>query len=168
MPTKTIKAAHRAPHGRRTPRNGRRLTLTVQVASRAAGIPQARKLRHWARAALDGKARVTVRIVGAREGRSLNHQFRGRDYATNVLTFTYGRAPSLSGDIALCAPVIRQEARNQAKTLDAHYAHLVVHGMLHLQGLDHRLRREARIMEAREAAILKRLGYRDPYSQPSA
>ena len=161
MPTKTIKAAHRAPHGRRTPRKGRRLTLTVQVASRAAGIPQARKLRHWARAALDGKARVTLRIVGAREGRSLTHRFRGRDYATNVLTFS-------TGDIVLCHPVIKREARAQGKTLAAHYAHLVVHGMLHLQGLDHRLRREARIMEAKEAAILKRLGYRDPYSQPTA
>jgi probable rRNA maturation factor len=134
------------------------------VAAKTAGIPQPRELRRWARQALEGDARVTVRIVGAREGRALNRRFRGRDYATNVLTFTYAREPVPTGDIALCAPVIRREARSQAKPLDAHYAHLVVHGMLHLQGHDHRLRREAAAMEARETAILERLGYRDPYA----
>ena len=94
----------------------------------------------------------------------LNHRYRGRDYATNVLTFTYANAPVLCGDIALCAPIIRREAHSQAKELDAHYAHLLVHGMLHLQGHDHRLKRDAALMEAREVAVLKRLGYDNPYA----
>jgi probable rRNA maturation factor len=137
--------------------------LSVQIASRAAGIPSARKLRHWTKAALRTRASITVRIVGKREGRTLNHRYRGRDYATNVLTFTYPDHAMLAGDIALCAPVIGREARNQGKTLEAHYAHLLVHGLLHLQGHDHQATREAQCMEAREIAILKRLGYPDPY-----
>jgi len=149
-------------------RPSRRLAFTVQVASNAVGVPPARKLRHWAREALHGRARVTVRIVGSREGRALNHRYRGRDYATNVLTFTYANAPVLCGDIALCAPIIRREAHVQAKELDAHYAHLLVHGMLHLQGHDHRLKRDAALMEAREVAVLKRLGYDNPYASPPA
>jgi probable rRNA maturation factor len=138
--------------------------LTVQIASAAAGIPPVRKLRHWANEALAKRARVTVRIVGKREGRALNRRYRARDYATNVLTFAYADGPMLAGDIALCAPVISTEARTQGKTLEAHYAHMLVHGLLHLQGHDHLARRDAARMEAREAAILKRLGYSDPYS----
>jgi probable rRNA maturation factor len=137
--------------------------LSVQIASHAAGIPSARKLRHWARAALRTGAIVTVRIVGKREGRTLNHRYRGRDYATNVLTFTYPDDAVPAGDIALCAPVIGREARDQGKSVEAHYAHLLVHGLLHLQGHDHDATREARRMEAREIAILRRLGYPDPY-----
>ena len=143
--------------------HGRRSAFSVQIASTAAGIPSTRKLRHWARHALRSDARVTVRVVGAREGRTLNHRYRGRDYATNVLTFAYPGGPVLAGDIALCAPVIDREARAQGKTLEAHYAHLLVHGLLHLQGHDHRRRRDAERMEALETRILKRLGYADPY-----
>jgi probable rRNA maturation factor len=135
----------------------------VQIASSAAGIPSARKLRHWAKKALLSSACVTVRVVGSREGRALNHRYRGRDYATNVLTFAYPDGALLAGDIALCAPVIGREARDQGKTLEAHYAHLLVHGLLHLQGHDHRRRQEAARMEALEVAILGRLGYCDPY-----
>jgi probable rRNA maturation factor len=118
---------------------------------------------HWAKAALRTRASITVRIIGKREGRTLNHRYRGRDYATNVLTFTYPDHAMLAGDIALCAPVIGREARDQGKTVEAHYAHLLVHGLLHLQGHDHEATREAQRMEAREIAILKRLGYPDPY-----
>lgn len=137
--------------------------FTLQVACKAAGIPPRRKLRAFAQAALDTDARVTLRIVGAREGRALNRRFRGRDYATNVLTFVYDDEPPLRGDIALCAPVVAREARAGARSLEAHYAHLVVHGMLHLQGLDHEKARDARKMEEREKAILRGLGYPDPY-----
>ena len=108
-----------------------------------------------------------VRVVGKREGRALNHRYRGRDYATNVLTFAYPDETVLAGDIALCAPVIAREARDQGKALEAHYAHLLVHGLLHLQGLDHLGERDAERMEAREVAILKRLGYSDPYIVPA-
>jgi probable rRNA maturation factor len=137
--------------------------LTLQVACKATGLPSRRKLREWAEAALERDARVTVRIVGGREGRSLNRRFRGRDHATNVLTFVYAAQPALEGDIALCAPVVEREARAGAIPLEAHYAHLVVHGMLHLQGHDHVAARAAAVMEARESRILKRLGHADPY-----
>ena len=161
MPTRISQDATR-------PHPSKRLAFSVQIASNAAGVPPSRKLRHWAREALNGQARVTVRIVGMREGRALNHRYRGRDYATNVLTFTYAKAPVLCGDIALCAPIIRREAHSQAKELEAHYAHLLVHGMLHLQGHDHRLKRDAARMEAREVAVLKRLGYDNPYTPSPA
>jgi probable rRNA maturation factor len=138
--------------------------FTLQVACNAAGIPPRRKLRAWAEAALKHRAQITVRIVGAREGRKLNRTFRHRDYATNVLTFAYhDDRPPLAGDIVLCAPVVAREARDQAKALDAHYAHLIVHGMLHMQGYDHIARADAAAMEAREIAILARLGYDNPY-----
>jgi probable rRNA maturation factor len=118
-------------------------------------------------AALERDAEVTLRIVGKAEGRKLNLAYRGRDYATNVLTFAYPDQPTLSGDIVLCAPVVRQEARAQRIELAAHYAHLVVHGMLHLQGYDHERDREARAMERLETEIVARLGYPDPYAVES-
>ena len=105
-----------------------------------------------------------MRIVGRAEGRKLNLQYRGKDYATNVLTFSYPEQPTLSGDIVLCAPVVREEARAQRIDLAAHYAHLVVHGMLHLQGHDHEHDREAKAMERLETEIVTRLGYPDPYA----
>ena len=140
--------------------------LTLQIATRSRRLPAATQLRRWARAALARSAQVTVRIVGEREGESLNREFRRKPYATNVLTFCYGRhSPRgpLAGDVVLCAPVIAREAREQHKDLDAHYAHLTVHGLLHLQGYEHERTREARAMEAREVAILRRLGYANPY-----
>jgi probable rRNA maturation factor len=108
-------------------------------------------------------AQVTLRLVGGREGRALNRAYRGKDHATNVLTFAYPDIEPLSGDIVLCAPVIAKEARVQRKSIDAHYAHLVVHGMLHLQGYDHDSSSDAGAMEALEAEIIVNLGYADPY-----
>jgi len=137
--------------------------FTLQLACAAPGVPSRRRLRTWAAAALRRDARVTVRIVGSREGRSLNKRFRGRDYATNVLTFIYDEGRALSGDIALCAPVVAREAREQGKALAAHYAHLLVHGMLHLQGHDHIDPGDARRMESREVRLLRKLGFDDPY-----
>lgn len=121
-------------------------------------------MRRWARAALLADAVVTVRFVEAIEGRALNAEFRGKDYPTNVLTFVYDDEQPRAGDIVLCAPVVRKEADAQGKSLAAHYAHLVVHGMLHLQGFDHERADEAAVMEARETAILARLGLPDPYA----
>jgi len=140
--------------------------FTLQTACEAPGLPSRRKLRSWAAAALRrSRARVTVRIVGAREGRRLNKQFRGKDYATNVLTFVYDDDNSpLTGDIALCAPVVAREAREQRKLLAAHYAHLLIHGMLHLQGDDHIESKAAQAMESRETALLHKLGFADPYA----
>jgi len=140
-----------------------KLVFALQVACNAARVPARHRLRAWAQASLKRSARLTVRVVDAREGRSLNRRFRGRDYATNVLTFIYDNDRYLNGDIALCAPVIAREAREQDKALDAHYAHLVVHGVLHLQGFDHEDAEEAETMEAREVRILSKLGYDNPY-----
>ena len=140
-----------------------RLSLAVQYLVSAAGLPSASMLRRWARSALARDARVTLRFVGRREGQTLNALYRGKDYATNVLTFVYDDAGRLEGDIVLCAPVLRQEAKVQGKTLARHCAHLVVHGMLHLQGYDHGTRRTAQTMEARETAILAALSVPDPY-----
>jgi probable rRNA maturation factor len=139
------------------------LALSVQYAIGAAGLPVRSTVRRWASAALDRPAAVTVRFAGAREGRVLNASYRGKDHATNVLTFVYDDVDPLAGDLVLCVPVIRREAREQRITFTAHCAHLVVHGMLHLQGFDHERPREAARMEAREARILAGLGYADPY-----
>ena len=147
--------------GSRTPR----LTLTVQNAAPGHAVPSRAHLRKWAGAALERDAEVTLRVVQEAEGRRLNHDYRGKDYATNVLTFAYsdGDGPA-SGDIVLCAPVVEAEADAQRKPLEAHYAHLVVHGMLHLQGYDHERDDEAATMEARETQIVGHLGYPDPYA----
>ncbi len=142
-----------------------RLAIQWQVDPRA--LPRRRTLRRWVLAALERPAEVTLRFVGAREGRALNRSFRGRDHATNVLTFVYDGQPSLSGDIVLCAPVVNREARSQGKRLVAHYAHLVIHGMLHLQGYDHQRADDAVRMEARESAILASLGHADPWRAAS-
>ena len=126
-------------------------------------MPGRGALRRWAAAALEREARVTLRFVDGREGRTLNRRHRRRDRATNVLTFVYDDGVSLAGDIVLCAPVVAKEARAQRKTLAAHYAHLVIHGMLHLQGFDHENERDARRMERLESRILATLGYAGPY-----
>jgi probable rRNA maturation factor len=137
----------------------------VQWACAARGAPAAARLRAWVRAAARGACAVTLRIVGAAEGRRLNRRFRARDAATNVLTFSYEASPRgvRRGDIALCHALLAREARAQGKTLAAHYAHLVVHAMLHLQGFDHARRAEAARMERAEVRILRRLGFADPY-----
>ncbi|MBK6980792.1 MAG: rRNA maturation RNase YbeY [Betaproteobacteria bacterium] len=146
--------------------SGRDLTLVVQRASRARHIPGDAVLRAWARAALARRAAVTVRYVAETEGRRLNRAFRSKDRATNVLTFIYDDAPrgELAGDIVICATVVAREARGQGKAVQAHHAHLLVHGLLHLQGLDHEREEDARRMERRERAILRRLGFGDPYA----
>ncbi|MBU6483833.1 MAG: rRNA maturation RNase YbeY [Betaproteobacteria bacterium] len=138
-----------------------KLELAIQWMVDPAALPRRRTLRRWMQAALERPASVTLRFVGAREGRTLNRRYRGRDYATNVLTFVYDDVASLAGDIVLCAPVMRREARAQRRTLAAHCAHLVIHGMLHLQGYDHERDDDAARMEARERALLAQLGHRD-------
>jgi probable rRNA maturation factor len=145
-----------------------RVSLAIQYAVAPATLPGPAALRRWARAAVDRDAAVTLRFVGAREGRTLNARYRGKPHATNVLAFVYDEAGRLEGDVVLCAPVLRQEAKSQGKPLAHHCAHLVVHGMLHLQGYDHDTDRAARAMEARESAILAALGVPDPYAPPGA
>ena len=139
------------------------LNLAVQYAVSDRGKPSRALFRKWVRAALDHDARVTLRIVGQSEGRTLNRSYRNKDYATNVLTFVFHDTPPFEGDLALCAPVVAREARAQKKSVAAHYAHLTVHGVLHLQGYDHENDRDAQRMERREAQILAKLGYPDPY-----
>jgi probable rRNA maturation factor len=139
-----------------------RLALTVQRASRADSLPAAADVRRWVRAALMRPAEMTVRLVDEAEARRLNRDFRGRDYATNVLTFVYRDEP-LAGDIVLCAPVVAREAAEHGIARQARYAHLVVHGVLHLQGFDHENDRDAEAMERLEARILADLGFADPY-----
>jgi probable rRNA maturation factor len=155
-----VTAARVGPRPVRAPR----LSLAVQYAVRAATLPRPATLRRWARAALERDAAVTLRFVGTAEGRALNAAFRGGDYATNVLTFVYDEGGALAGDVVLCTPVIRREAREQGKAFHDHCAHLVVHGMLHLQGYDHDRPPAARAMEARETAILAALSVPDPYA----
>ena len=125
-------------------------------------LPRHRVAR-WLRAALAGPAQIAVRIVGEDEGRVLNRDYRAKDHATNVLTFDYEREPVVIADLVLCAPVVAREAREQRLALEAHYAHLLVHGTLHAQGWDHERAVEARRMEARETEILAALGFSDPY-----
>jgi probable rRNA maturation factor len=126
-------------------------------------MPSRAKLRRWVRAALRRNASLTLRLVGVREARQLNLDYRGRDYATNVLTFIYSGQRPLQGDIAICAPVVAREADLRGLRREAHYAHLTVHGVLHLQGFDHARSVDADRMEKLEARILARLGYADPY-----
>jgi probable rRNA maturation factor len=129
--------------------------VTVQYAVPRRGVPSAAFLRRWA------MMPVTLRIVGEAEGRRLNRAFRRKNHATNVLTFAYEKN---RGDIVLCHPVIRREARAQGKSVAAHYAHLIVHGCLHLRGYAHEKKRDAARMEARELRILRRGGIRNPYT----
>jgi probable rRNA maturation factor len=137
------------------------MKVVVQRASRASHIPSDAMLRRWARATgLEGT--VTVRYVGEAESRRLNRQWRGKDRATNVLSFPYAARP-LQGDLVISAPVVAREAREQGKNVRAHHAHMLVHGLLHLAGLDHEAPREAGRMENRERRILSSLGFADPY-----
>ncbi|MDX9995592.1 MAG: rRNA maturation RNase YbeY [Rhodocyclaceae bacterium] len=140
------------------------LHLAVQYAASDARLPDRAQVRRWAAAAQEKPLGVTVRFVGAAEGRALNRDFRGKDYATNVLSFVYEEGAAASGDLVICLPVVAREAKAQGKPFKAHMAHMVVHGMLHLQGYDHETGpREAARMEARERAILARFGIPDPY-----
>ena len=144
------------------------LTLSLQfareAASHRAALPR-HAVTRWIRHALDADAEIAVRIVGEDEGRRLNRDFRGKNYATNVLTFDYARAPVVAADLVLCAPVVEREAAALGRPLAAHYAHLLVHGALHAQGWDHETSEaDAEAMEAHESAILQALGLPDPYA----
>ena len=124
------------------------------------------RVTRWIRHALAVDAEITVRIVDAEEGRKLNREYRKKDYATNVLTFDYQQEPTVMADLVLCAPVVEREAREQNKTLEEHYAHLLVHGTLHAQGWDHETSEEdAEEMEAYETDIMKEMGFEDPYAK---
>ena len=153
-----------------------RLDVAVSYAAPRAGLPAAVSFRKWVAAALDGRIReadLAIRIVGTKEGRALNRHYRGKDYATNVLSFPAERPPGLPknakfpllGDLVICAPVVAREAAEQRKPLSAHYAHLTVHGALHLLGWDHQDAREAECMEQLERDILAALGIDDPYRE---
>ena len=145
------------------------LNLSLQFGElQDAALHRAALPRHsvsrWIRHALRNPAEITVRIVDAVEGQTLNRDYRGKDYATNVLTFDYTQAPLVSADLVLCAPVVAKEARDSHKTLQAHYAHLLVHATLHAQGYDHETsERDALEMEALEILLLAALGYENPY-----
>jgi len=155
-------------------RRARAVAVAVQRATRAAGVPPAARLTRWALAALERKARgeLTVRVVSRSESAALNARYRGKRGPTNVLSFPAGGGEPAAksrellplGDVVICASVVAREAREQGKTLAAHWAHMVIHGTLHLQGYDHENARDAAAMEARERALLADLGFPDPYS----
>lgn len=139
------------------------LKFYYQNASEFANIPANAMFKKWAQAALRVESEVTIRIADEHEARALNSQYRGKDYATNVLTFPITESPILMGDIVICAPVVAAEAIAQNKSITAHFAHLIVHGMLHLSGFDHETEPQAELMEALEVQILAKLGYANPY-----
>lgn len=147
----------------------KQLSLSLQfgdlqdAARHRAALPR-HSVARWIRHALAHDGEITVRIVDAEEGRALNRDYRQRDYATNVLTFDYTQEPMVTADLVLCAPVVAQEAKDNKKTLQAHYAHLLVHGTLHAQGWDHETgEQDAEAMEAEEIRILAGLGFKNPY-----
>ena len=149
-----------------------RLDVSVSYALPRTGIPSAVSFRKWVAAALAGRIReadLAIRIVDSKEGRALNRHYRGRDYATNVLSFPAEMAEGvklpLLGDLVICAPVVAREAKEQKKPLAAHYAHMTVHGALHLLGWDHEDDKEAECMEQLEREILAELGIADPYAE---
>jgi len=145
------------------------LTLSLQFAdARHRALLPRHRVARWIRAALDAPAQITVRVVDEAEGRALNRDYRGKDYATNVLTFDYAREPLVLADLVLCAPVLAREAAEAGRPVADHYAHLLVHGTLHAQGWDHQRAAEARRMEARETAVLATLGVPDPYAGGSS
>jgi len=146
------------------PYTNKRLNLSVQYACNRKCLPLRADFVRWARAALVGGGEVTIRLVDAEEGQALNKEYRGKDYATNVLSFPYDSEPVIVGDLVICPNVVAREAAEQNKPLVAHYAHLVVHGMLHLQGWDHDNDDDAEAMENEEKEILAAMGYPDPYA----
>ena len=147
----------------------KKLNLSLQfgdindAARHRAALPR-HSVTRWIRHALESDAEITVRIVGSEEGQTLNRDYRQKDYATNILTFDYTRAPLVTADLVLCAPVVAKEAKDNKKTLTAHYAHLLVHGTLHAQGYDHETSsKDAEAMEAREVTVLAGLDIKNPY-----
>ncbi|HEX5362833.1 MAG TPA: rRNA maturation RNase YbeY [Gallionella sp.] len=146
-----------------------KLSLTVQYVSDAPNLPTRSQFRRWVKTALQRDVTLTLRIVDEAEGQELNRGFRGKDYPTNVLTFVYDEdaAPGemIYGDVVVCAPVVAREAREQGKDLLAHYAHMTIHALLHLQGFDHEIDAEAAEMEALETRLMLELRYPDPYQE---
>ena len=140
-----------------------KLKIATQYASTLANLPTPKQLRKWAKAALSVDTEVTIRIVDAQEALELNSTYRGKDYATNVLTFPLTEEPHLMGDIIICAPVVVAEASAQHISIEAHFAHLTVHGILHLHGYDHQTEEQAALMESIEVTTLHNLGYANPY-----
>ena len=145
-----------------------KLALAVQYAGATQDVPTVAQFRKWAKQALRTDAEIALRVVDEDEGRMLNRDYRGKDYATNVLTFPLAEEPLLMGDIVLCSPVVAREAEAQQKPLLAHYANLSVHGVLHLQGYDHETEAEAVQMESMETEIITKMGYADPYLSEKA
>jgi probable rRNA maturation factor len=153
------------------------LSLDLQLKSRAAHVPSRRQFAAWINKALLGRVdvpvEITLRVVGPTEMRALNREYRGKDYATNVLSFPFEAPKGITlpvrvlGDIVLCAATVQHEAREQGKAVEAHWAHLTVHGVLHLLGLDHQTPRHANVMEGAEIAILALLGFGNPYLLPA-
>ena len=143
--------------------NHPKLWMNIQNASEMAGIPSPAQFKKWARKALRVNSEITLRIVDEEEGRMLNLEYRGKKYATNVLTFPLMEEPFIMADIVICAPVVAKEAQAQHKTLEAHFAHLMVHGILHAHGYDHEVSEQAELMESVETQTLTNLGYADPY-----
>jgi len=151
-------------------RSSKRLNLSVQYVCNNSGLPLRPLIRTWVRAALDVDGarggQITVRFVDTEEGQTLNRDYRGKDYATNVLSFPYDTEPLVCGDLVICASVVEREAVEQGKPLAAHYAHLVVHGVLHLQGYDHETgEQDASRMEQQECLVLNVLGFENPYAK---
>lgn len=145
------------------------LTVDLQNVYEGSGVPEPKLFQTWAQAAWQGEqdSEVTIRIVGALESQALNHEYRGKDKPTNVLSFPFeapaGITVPLAGDLIICAPVVEKEAHEQHKTSEAHWAHMVIHGMLHLQGYDHIEDNDAEVMEALEIRLLSQLGFNNPY-----
>ena len=139
------------------------LILSFQNATADLNVPTKQQFKKWVKTALRVDTEVTIRLVDEVEGRALNLAYRGKDYATNVLTFPITEEPHLMGDIVICAPIVAKEAVEQNKTIEAHYAHLTVHGVLHLHGYDHEIDAQAELMEKLEIQILAKLGYANPY-----
>lgn len=140
-----------------------KLSLSVQFASNVKKLPTRPQFRRWVKVALQQDVQMVLRIVDEIEGRALNQSYRGKDYATNVLTFVYDDSDPLYGDVVICAPVVVREAKEQGKEWLAHFAHLTIHAVLHLQGYDHENKRDAEKMEALETALMLKLRYPAPY-----
>jgi len=145
--------------------NNHKLSLAVQYACGTENIPSRTQFRRWIKKALQRDVSMTLRLVDETEGHALNQQYRGKNYATNVLTFVYDEDNSLKGDVVICAPVVAKEAKSQHKQLIAHYAHLTIHAALHLQGYDHESEEDATEMESLETRLMLELRYPDPYKE---
>jgi probable rRNA maturation factor len=141
------------------------LWMDVQFASELKGLPSLAQFKLWARKALRTDAQIALRITDEEEARAFNSEYRGKDYATNVLTFPLTESPFIIADILICAPVVAIEAAEQGKSLEAHFAHLTVHGVLHAHGYDHEKEAPAALMESLESQIMTSLGYPDPYTE---